>query len=62
MESKCHNFSYAKIHVLKIYISIYVHKSSPTTLYKGLRKNIQKKREGKIGEHKLNEMGTLNVK
>ena len=33
-----------------------------TTLDKGLRKNIKKRREGKIGQHKLNEMGALNMK
>ena len=34
-----------------------------TTLDKGLRKNSKKKkRDGEIGEHKLNEMGALNMK
>ena len=28
----------------------------------GLIKNIQKKRDGEIGKHKLNEMGALNMK
>ena len=60
MESKCHTFfSKAKIHVFKIYI--YIHKSFSTTLDKDLRKNI-KKRDGEIGEHKLNEMGALDMK
>ena len=36
-------------------------KSFSATLDKGLRKNI-KKRDGEIGKHKLNEMGTLNMK
>ena len=32
-------------------------------LDKGLRKNIKKtKIDGEIGKHKLNEMGTLNMK
>ena len=45
-------------------IYIYVHKSFSTTLDKGFGKNIQKKkrRDGEIGEHKLNEMGALNMK
>ena len=29
---------------------------------KGLRKNIKKKRNGEIGEQKLNEMGALTMK
>ena len=50
----------------------YVYKSFSTILVKGFRKNIQKKkkkknknktgREGEIGEHKLNEIGALNMK
>ena len=44
-----------------IYIFIYVYKRFSTTRDKGLRKNI-KKRGGKIGNHKLNEMGALNMK
>ena len=63
MESKCHNFlSSAKIHKFSkmyfIHIYIYLYKSFSTTLDKGLRKNIKKKkkrRDGEIGEHKLNE-------
>ena len=35
--------------------------SFSTTLDKGLRENIKKK-DGEIGEHKLNEMGALNMK
>ena len=31
-------------------------------LDKGLRKNNKKKRDGGIGKHKLNEVGTLNMK
>ena len=44
------------------YTHIYVYKSFPTILHKGLRENIKKKRDGKIGEYKLNEMGALNMK
>ena len=40
---------------------IYVYKSI-SVLEKALRKNIKKKRDGEIGEHKLNDMGTLNMK
>ena len=31
-------------------------------LDKGLRKFIQKKRDGEIGKHKLNEMGPVSMK
>ena len=42
---------------------IYVYKSFSTIVDKGLRKNILKKaRYREIGEHKLNEMGALNMK
>ena len=41
---------------------MHAYKSFPTTLDKGLRKNIKKKRNGEIGEHKQNEMGALNMK
>ena len=41
---------------------IYVYKSFSTTLDKGMRKNIKRKRAGKIGKHKLYEMGALNIK
>ena len=51
---------FSKIYIL--YITIYVYKSFSTTLDKGLSKNIKKKRDGEIGEHKLNEMGALNMK
>ena len=49
------------------YTHIYVYKSFPTILHKGLRENIKKKkkkkiRDVKIGEYKLNEMGALNMK
>jgi len=50
---------FSKIYIL--YIIIYVYKSFSTTLDKGLSKNI-KKRDGEIGEYKLNEMGALNMK
>ena len=45
-------------------ICIYVYKSFSTTLDKGLRKTIKKKknRVGETGKHKLNEMGVLNMK
>ena len=43
-------------------IYIYVYKSFSTMLDKGLRKFIQKKRDGETGNHKLNEMGALNMK
>jgi len=46
-----------------IHIYIYVYESFSTTLDKGLRKNIKRKRrDGEIREHKLNEMGALNIK
>ena len=41
---------------------MYVYKSFSTTLDKVLRKNNNKKRDGEIGKHKLNEMGALNMK
>ena len=41
---------------------IYVYKSFSTTLGKGFRKNIKRRRDGEIGKHKLNEMGTLTMK
>ena len=40
---------------------MYVYKSFYTMLDKHLRKNI-KKRDREIREHKLNEMGALNMK
>ena len=42
--------------------TIYVYKSFSTMLDKGLRKNRKKKGDGEIGEHKLNEIGALNMK
>ena len=47
-----------------INVGIYIHKSFSATLDKDLRKNIQerKRRDGEIGEHELNDMGTLNMK
>ena len=39
---------------------MYVYKSFLTILDKGLK--TQKKRDGEIGEHKLNEMGALDMK
>ena len=49
------------------YTYIYVYKSFSTPLDKVLRKNIKKKKKEEmekleIGEHKLNEMGALNMK
>ena len=42
---------------------IHVYKSFSTTLGKGLRENVKKKKdEMEIGKHKLNEMGALNMK
>ena len=67
MESKCHFlFGQANIHkfskifvILTLYI--YVYNNFSATLYKALRKNLKKKRDGKIGKHKLNEMRALNM-
>ena len=40
-----------------------MYESFSTILDKGLRKNIEKKgRDGEIGKHKLNEMGSPNMK
>ena len=61
MESKF--ITLAKIlSFLNIYIDmyIYLYKTFSPTLDKGLRKH--KKRDGEIGEHKLNKMGALNMK
>ena len=43
---------------------MYIYKSFSITLDKDLRKNIQekKRRDGGIGEYKLNGMGILNMK
>ena len=41
------------LYILYIYI---LYKSFSTTVDKGLRKNIQKKRDGEIGKYKLNEI------
>ena len=43
-------------------IFIYVYESFSTILDKGLKKNIKKRKDGEIGEYKLNEMGALNMK
>ena len=52
---------FSEIHIHTIYI--YVYKSFSTALDKGSRKNIkEKKGDGETGEHKLNEMGALNMK
>ena len=43
-------------------IYTYAYKSFSTTLDKGLRKNIKKKkRDEEIGKYKLNEMGALII-
>ena len=49
-----------KIYIIQT-VYIYIHKSFSTMLDKGLRKNIKKKRDGEIGNHKLNEMEAFNV-
>ena len=69
MESKCHKFLFRQkftsfLKYIYIYIYIYIHytdyiylyKIFFTTLDKGLRQNINKKRDGEIGKHtQLNE-------
>ena len=52
---------FSKIYIIYI-LHIYVYKSFFTFLDKGLRKNIKKRRDGKIEKHELNEMGALNMK
>ena len=52
---------FSKIYILYILFT-YVYKSFSTMLDKGLRKFIQKKRDGEIGKHKLNEMGAVSMK
>ena len=50
-----------KINILYIlYIYIHTHTQKFSMLDKGLK--TQKKRDGEIGEHKLNEMGGLRMK
>ena len=58
---KCHHFY--KIYILyhTYYLRICLQRLF-ATLDKGLRKNIKKRREGKIRKHKLSEMGALNMK
>ena len=71
MESKCHKNFRQKFISFLIYIYIYIiptiyiyeYKNFSTTLDKGLRKNIKnKKRDGEIGEYKVNEMEAMNIK
>ena len=50
---------FSKIYIMHI-IYICVNKNFSTLLNKGLRKDI-KKIDGKVGKHKLNEMGALNM-
>ena len=59
---KIHEFP--KIYILYLFTYICVYQSFSMTLDKGLRKNIKKikGRDRETGEHKLNEMGTLNMK
>ena len=59
MESKCHTFfSKAKIHVFK---KIYIYtKAFLLHLIKTWERTLKK--DGEIGEHKLNEMGALDMK
>ena len=71
MEPKCHKFlakqkftsflKYITLYILYIYYT-QTHTSFSTTLDKGLRKNIKKKKTDEIGKYKLNEMGALNMK
>ena len=53
---------FSKISIIHIYI--YVYKSFSTTLNKTWERTSKKKerRDGEIGDHKLNEMGALNMK
>ena len=68
MESSCHKNFRQKFISFLIYIHvipsiyIYVYKNFSNTLDKGLRKNIKKKRDGEIGEYKVNEMEAMNRK
>ena len=52
----------SKIYIIHM-ICICINKNLSTLLDKCLRKNIKKKkRDGKVGKHRLNEMGALNMK
>ena len=51
---------FSKIDIHTMYMCVCVCSFS-TLLAKGLRKNIRK-RDGKIGKHKVNEMRALNMK
>ena len=63
MESKCHKNFRQKFISFLISIYIYAYRNFSTTLDKGLRKNIKKKRrDGEIGEYKVNEMEAMNIK
>ena len=68
MKSKCHKFLVRQksIHFLKYicctyYLYICIQKLFYYTC-EGLRKNIDKKGDGEIGKHNLNEIGALNMK
>ena len=68
MESSCHKNFRQKLISFLIYIHvipsiyIYVYKNFSNTLDKGLIKNIKKRRDGEIGESKVNEMEAMNIK
>ena len=65
MESKCHEFfSWAKIHKFsKIYILYVYAKAFILCLIKPWeRTSKEKKRDGEVENHKVNEMGPLNMK
>ena len=68
MESSCHINFRLKFIIFLIYIHvipsiyIYVYKNFSNTLDKGLIKNIKKRRDGEIGESKVNEMEAMNIK
>ena len=40
----------------------HTHQGSSITIDRGLRKNTEKIKDGEIGNHKVNEMGALNMK
>ena len=68
MESSCHKNCRPKFISFLIYIHvipsiyIYVYKNFSNTLDKGLIKNSKKRRDGEIGESKVNEMEAMNIK
>ena len=48
--------------MLYIFMYIYMYTKASTTLEKAWKRTSKKRRDGEIGEHKLNEMGTLSMK